>query len=64
MSRSGFGLLLGWLMEGSGGEAMGAGEGFGGESNKRGRATIRRILNDRIDVDGESSLNLTVIDMY
>ncbi|KIO20458.1 hypothetical protein M407DRAFT_220655 [Tulasnella calospora MUT 4182] len=51
MSRSAFGLLLGWLMEGSGGEAMGAGEGFGGEKNKRGRATIRRILNDRIIVD-------------
>ncbi|KAG9024941.1 Transcription initiation factor TFIID subunit 5 [Tulasnella sp. JGI-2019a] len=51
MSRSGFGLMLGWLMEGSGGEATGAGEGFGGDSNKRGRAAVRRILNDRINVD-------------
>ncbi|KAG8934894.1 Transcription initiation factor TFIID subunit 5 [Tulasnella sp. 418] len=55
MSRSGFGLMLGWLMEGSGGEAMGAGEGFGGDSNKRGRAAVRRILNDRIDVDVTSA---------
>ena len=54
MSRSGFGLLLGWLMEGSGGEAFGVGEGFGGDSNKRGRAAVRRIINDRIDIDGES----------
>ncbi len=52
MSRSGFGLLLGWLMEGSGGEAMGRDEGFGGEASKKGRATVRRILNDRIDVEG------------
>ncbi|KAG8877972.1 Transcription initiation factor TFIID subunit 5 [Tulasnella sp. 332] len=51
MSRSGFGLMLGWLMEGSGGEAAGAGEGFGGDSNKRGRAAVRRILNDRINID-------------
>lgn len=48
--------MLGWLMEGSGGEAMGSGEGFGGDSNKRGRAAVRRILNDRIDVDGESGV--------
>lgn len=54
MSRSGFGLLLGWLMEGYGGEAAGIGEGFGGDSNKRGRATVRRIVNDRIDIDGTS----------
>src|SRR6202044_1478025 len=38
MSRSGFGLLVGWLTEGVGGEATGAGEGFSGERGKRGRA--------------------------
>lgn len=47
--------MLGWLMEGSGGEAPGAGEGFGGDSNKRGRAAVRRILNDRINIDGKLS---------
>ena len=35
MSRSGFALLLGWLTEGVGGEAPGAGDGFFGEKEER-----------------------------
>ncbi|KAG1758315.1 hypothetical protein EDD22DRAFT_850107, partial [Suillus occidentalis] len=43
MSRSGFSLLVGWLTEGVGGEASGAGDGFSGEKGKRGRAAIMRV---------------------
>ncbi|KAI0004261.1 TFIID and SAGA subunit [Russula compacta] len=53
MSRSGFALLLGWLTEGVGGEAPGAGDGFFGEKGRRGRAAVMRVVNNhlRFDVD-------------
>jgi transcription initiation factor TFIID subunit 5 len=54
MSRSGFSLLLGWLTEGVGGEAMGAGEGFSGEKGKRGRAAVMRVVNNHLRFDGLS----------
>lgn len=53
MSRSGFGLLVGWLTEGMGGEAAGAGEGFSGERGKRGRAAVMRVVNNHLRFDGE-----------
>jgi transcription initiation factor TFIID subunit 5 len=52
MSRSGFGLLIGWLTEGVGGEATGAGEGFSGERGKRGRAAVMRVVNNHLRFDG------------
>lgn len=52
MSRSGFGLLVGWLTEGVGGEAAGAGEGFSGERGKRGRAAVMRVVNNHLQFDG------------
>jgi transcription initiation factor TFIID subunit 5 len=52
MSRSGFGLLVGWLTEGVGGEATGAGEGFSGERGKRGRAAVMRVVNNHLRFDG------------
>lgn len=52
MSRSGFGLLVGWLTEGVGGEAAGAGEGFSGEKGKRGRASVMRVVNNHLRFDG------------
>jgi transcription initiation factor TFIID subunit 5 len=53
MSRSGFGLLVGWLTEGVGGEASGAGSGFSGERGKRGRAAIMRVVNNHLRFDGK-----------
>lgn len=53
MSRSGFGLLVGWLTEGVGGEASGAGEGFSGERGKRGRAAVMRVVNNHLRFDGK-----------
>lgn len=53
MSRSGFSLLVGWLTEGIGGEASGAGEGFSGEKGKRGRAAIMRVVNNHLRFDGK-----------
>lgn len=53
MSRSGFSLLVGWLTEGVGGEALGAGEGFAGEMGKRGRAAVMRVVNNHLRFDGE-----------
>ncbi len=53
MSRSGFGLLIGWLTEGVGGEATGAGEGFQGEKGKRGRAAVMRVVNNHLRFDGK-----------
>lgn len=53
MSRSGFGLLVGWLTEGVGGEASGAGEGFTGERGKRGRASVMRVVNNHLRFDGK-----------
>jgi len=51
MSRSGFALLLGWLTEGIGGEAPGAGDGFFGEKGRRGRAAVMRIVNNHLRFD-------------
>ncbi|KAI0068451.1 TFIID and SAGA subunit [Artomyces pyxidatus] len=51
MSRSGFGLLVGWLTDGVGGEATGAGEGFSGEKGKRGRAAVMRVVNNHLRFD-------------
>ncbi|KAJ7596971.1 TFIID and SAGA subunit [Mycena floridula] len=55
MSRSGFGLLVGWLTEGVGGEALGGGEGFWGEQGKRGRASVMRVVNNHLRFDVTSS---------
>jgi len=55
MSRSGFGLLVGWLTEGVGGETLGAGEGFSGEKGKRGRAAVMRVVNNHLRFDGQFS---------
>jgi transcription initiation factor TFIID subunit 5 len=52
MSRSGFALLLGWLTEGVGGEAPGAGDGFFGEKGRRGRAAVMRVVNNHLKFDG------------
>ena len=51
MSRSGFGLLIGWLTEGIGGEAPGAGHGFAGERGRRGRAAVMRVVNNHVQFD-------------
>ncbi|CAA7258673.1 unnamed protein product [Cyclocybe aegerita] len=48
MSRSGFGLLVGWLTEGVGGEGLGAGDGFTGEKGKRGRGTVMQVVNNHL----------------
>ena len=53
MSRSGLDLLVGWLTEGMGGEAPGAGEGFAGEKGKRGRLAVMRVVNNHLKFDGE-----------
>lgn len=53
MSRSGFSLLLGWLTEGFGGEALGSGGGFTGEKGKRGRAAVMRVVNNHLRFDGQ-----------
>jgi len=52
MSRSGFGLLVGWLTEGYGGEALGSGDGFTGEKGKRGRTSVMRVVNNHLRFDG------------
>lgn len=56
MSRSGFGLLIGWLTEGIGGEGSGVGEGFSGEKGKRGRATVLQVVNNHLRFDGKYKL--------
>ncbi|KAF9535392.1 TFIID and SAGA subunit [Crepidotus variabilis] len=55
MSRSGFGLLVGWLTEGVGGEALGSGDGFTGEKGKRGRAAVMRVVNNHLRFDVTST---------
>jgi len=55
MSRSGFGLLVGWLTEGYGGEALGSGDGFTGEKGKRGRTAVMRVVNNHLRFDGAPS---------
>ncbi|XP_006454675.1 hypothetical protein AGABI2DRAFT_189919 [Agaricus bisporus var. bisporus H97] len=55
MSRSGFSLLLGWLTEGFGGEALGSGGGFKGDKGKRGRAAIMRVVNNHLRFDVTST---------
>jgi transcription initiation factor TFIID subunit 5 len=52
MSRSGFDLLVGWLTEGVGGEVLGAGAGFSGDSGKRGRSAVMRVVNNHLRFDG------------
>jgi transcription initiation factor TFIID subunit 5 len=52
MTRSGFGLLLGWLTEGVGGEAPGAGEGFGGDRSRRARMAVMHVINAHLQFDG------------
>ncbi|KAI0082275.1 TFIID and SAGA subunit [Panus rudis PR-1116 ss-1] len=54
LSRSGFSLLVGWLTEGVGGEAMGSSDGFTGEKGKRGRAAVMRVVNNHLKFEGES----------
>ncbi|KZP04152.1 TFIID and SAGA subunit [Athelia psychrophila] len=60
MSRSGFSLLVGWLTEGVGGEAAGAGEGFSGERGKRGRAAVMRVVNNHLRFDVSASNTTSV----
>ncbi|KAJ7630871.1 TFIID and SAGA subunit [Roridomyces roridus] len=60
MSRSGFGLLVGWLTEGVGGEAFGAGDGFTGELGKRGRVSVMRVVNNHLRFDVTSSNTTSV----
>ncbi|EMD42134.1 hypothetical protein CERSUDRAFT_147709 [Gelatoporia subvermispora B] len=60
MSRSGFSLLVGWLTEGVGGEATGAGEGFTGEKGKRGRSAIMRVVNNHLRFDVTTSPTTSV----
>ncbi|KZV77454.1 TFIID and SAGA subunit [Peniophora sp. CONT] len=55
MSHSGFDLLIGWLTEGVGGEAVGAGEGFSGEQGKRGRAAVMRVVNNHLTFNVSST---------
>lgn len=55
MSHSGFDLLIGWLTEGVGGEALGAGEGFSGEQGKRGRAAVMRVVNNHLSFNGNDA---------
>ncbi|KAI0734470.1 TFIID and SAGA subunit [Fomitopsis betulina] len=60
MSRSGFGLLVGWLTEGVGGESAGAGEGFSGKRGKRGRAAVLRVVNNHLRFDVTTSTTTSV----
>ncbi|KZT06012.1 TFIID and SAGA subunit [Laetiporus sulphureus 93-53] len=60
MSRSGFSLLVGWLTEGIGGEATGAGEGFSGERGKRGRAAVMRVVNNHLRFDVTASTTTSI----
>ncbi|KAE9408168.1 TFIID and SAGA subunit [Gymnopus androsaceus JB14] len=60
ISRSGFGLLLGWLTEGIGGEAMGAGHGFYGEKGKRGRVAVMQVVNNHLRFDVTSSTSASL----
>ncbi|KAI0669792.1 TFIID and SAGA subunit [Trametes maxima] len=60
MSRSGFGLLVGWLTEGTGGEPSGSGEGFAGEKGRRGRAAVMRVVNDHLKFEVTTSATSSV----
>ncbi|KAF8527845.1 TFIID and SAGA subunit [Hysterangium stoloniferum] len=60
MSRSGFGLLIGWLTEGTGGEAPGVGHGFNGERGRRGRAAVMRVVNNHVQFDVTTSNSSSV----
>ncbi|KAF4623627.1 hypothetical protein D9613_001738 [Agrocybe pediades] len=60
MSKSGFGLLVGWLTEGFGGEALGSGDGFTGEKGKRGRTAVMRVVNNHLQFAVTSSNPTTV----
>jgi transcription initiation factor TFIID subunit 5 len=54
MSKSGFSLLIGWLTEGLGGEATGAGEGFSGDAGRRGRIAVMQVVNNHLTFDSTS----------
>lgn len=56
MSRSGLSLLVGWLTEAFGGEAMGAGAGFSGEQGKRGRVAVMAVVNNHLSFQGKMLL--------
>ncbi|EGN92427.1 hypothetical protein SERLA73DRAFT_65794 [Serpula lacrymans var. lacrymans S7.3] len=58
MTRSGFSLLVGWLIEGVGGEAPGHGDGFTGERSKRGRAAVMRVVNNHLRFDVTSTTTM------
>ncbi|QRW00358.1 transcription initiation factor TFIID subunit 5 [Ceratobasidium sp. AG-Ba] len=60
MTRSGFGLLLGWLTEGVGGEAPGAGEGFGGDRSRRARMAVMHVINGHLQFDMVTSAATSV----
>ncbi|KIY50538.1 TFIID and SAGA subunit [Fistulina hepatica ATCC 64428] len=60
MSRSAFGLLLGWLTEGTGGEAPGTSNGFSGERGKRGRSSVMRVVNNHLQFDVTNANPMTV----
>ncbi|KAG8704553.1 Transcription initiation factor TFIID subunit 5 [Ceratobasidium sp. 394] len=60
MTRSGFGLLLGWLTEGVGGEAPGAGEGFGGDRSRRARMAVMHVINAHLQFDVTTSAATSV----
>ncbi|KAJ3550232.1 hypothetical protein NMY22_g588 [Coprinellus aureogranulatus] len=60
MSRSGLSLLVGWLTEAFGGEAMGAGAGFSGEQGKRGRVAVMAVVNNHLSFQ-VTSTNPTAI---
>lgn len=61
MTRSGFGLLLGWLTEGVGGEAPGAGEGFGGDRSRRARMAVMHVINAHLQFDCKRSSVLACV---
>lgn len=68
MSRSGFALFVGWLTEGTGGEAMGAGEGIvaGREgAGRRARFTVLKVVHGSLKFNGSLTnvLFLVVADL-
>lgn len=60
MSRSGLSLLVGWLTESFGGEAMGTGAGFTGEQGKRGRVAVMAVVNNHLSFQGICTLLRTM----
>ncbi|KAH8835724.1 TFIID and SAGA subunit [Flagelloscypha sp. PMI_526] len=60
MSRSGFSLLIGWLTEGIGGEALGVGTGFSGDKGKRGRSAVMRVVNNHLKFEVTSAASTSI----